>query len=67
MKSAHPEGKSQSLFLLRQRHQFKTHAGHDDKSQERIGAGKSAPSLGFARGAPLIGEGQEQTQYKKRQ
>jgi hypothetical protein len=65
--SAHPEGKSQSLFLLRQSNQFQSHAGHDDIAQERIGAGKSTPRLGFANGAPLIREDQEQTQNKKRQ
>jgi hypothetical protein len=62
VKSAHPEGKSQSLFLLRQHNQFQTHAGNDDIAQECIGTGKSAPSLGFTRGAALIGESQEQTQ-----
>jgi hypothetical protein len=67
LKSAHPKGKSQSLFLLRQSNQFQSHASYDDKAQERIGAGKSAPRLGFANGAPLVREEQEQTQKKKRQ
>jgi hypothetical protein len=67
VKSAHLEGKSQSLILLRQRNQFQSHAGNDYIAQEHIGTGKSAPRLGFALGAPFIREGQEQTQNKKRQ
>jgi hypothetical protein len=56
-----------STILLRQRHQFQTHAGNDQTAQEGVGAGKFTPRFGFASGAPFMREGQEQAQYEKRQ